>query len=112
MAAFLIHESVRVGPIIATFLTLHDFNLDHTWPVKRSSVIILGLTLSLADFCHFVAAHVVAFEREVLVELRARLGRTPNDIPQLWRPGGSWGGSRRHPGGAGGLAGNCGPAWA
>ena len=46
MAAFLIHESVRVGPIIATFLTLHDFNLDHTWPVKWSSVIILGLTLS------------------------------------------------------------------
>ena len=35
-----------VGPVIVTFLTLHNFNLDDTWPVKRSSVIILGLTLS------------------------------------------------------------------
>lgn len=27
---------------------LHDFNLDHTWSVKWSGVIILGPTLSLS----------------------------------------------------------------
>jgi hypothetical protein len=37
----------RVGRIIVRFLTLHDFNLDHAWSVKWSSVIILGLTLTL-----------------------------------------------------------------